>query len=303
MIILNINGPINSGKTTVSKILVNLLPKAIFIEVDELMSDEEQDKLGLSIEQGWTERQRRLNEKLLALKQLREYETVIFAYPIGEESYKTWSSLADKNTRFLNITLAPSLEECLKNRGTRELTDWERNRIKKMYEEGYQNRSYSDFIINNDNQKPEETAKIIKGFVDHALSDKQQWLHLVERRWSALLKGEKTSTFRLNEGFIHKGFLVYKDFPKEQLAEVVYVTRVYYVSLRQANEIDGYDEHTPDIETALKQMRSHYPEITLETPILFAQHLGVPETKRKYPKEVARILKKTMIEKKGECNG
>ena len=292
MLILNINGPINSGKTTVSKILVKLLPNATFIEVDELMSDEEKAKLGLSMQDGWAERQKRLNETLLALKQSRRYETVIFAYPISEKSYKTWTSMTDENTRFMNITLAPSLEECLKNRVTRELDDWERNRIKEMYEEGYQNRPYSDFIINNDNQTPQETAEVIKEFIEHALSPKQQWLHLVEKRWPALLNGEKTSTFRLNEGFIHKGFLVYKDCPKEQWAEVVYVTHVYYVPLRQANEIDGYDEHTPDMETALKQMQAHYPEITLDTPILFAQHLGVPETKQKYPQEVAEILKK-----------
>lgn len=290
MLILNINGPINSGKSTVSKILVNLLPNAIFIEVDELMSDEEEAKLGLSTQDGWAERQKRLNETLLALKQSRKYETVIFAYPISENSYKKWSSMADDTTKFLNITLAPSLEECLKNRGTRELDDWERNRIKEMYEEGYQNRSYSDFIINNDHQTPKETFEVIKGFVEHALSPKQQWLHLVERRWTALLNGEKTSTFRLNEGFIHKGFLVYKDCPKEQWAEVVYVTHVYYVPLRQAIEIDGYDEHTPDMETALKQMRVHYPDITLDTPILLAQHLSVPETKQKYAKEIKEIL-------------
>lgn len=291
MLILNINGPINSGKTTVSKILVSLLPEAIFIEVDELMSDEEEAQLGLSMQEGWAERQRRLNDKLLALKQSREYETVIFAYPISENSYKTWSFMADEETRFLNITLAPSLEECLKNRGTRELDDWERNRIKEMYEEGYQNRPYSDFIINNDHQTPTETAEIIKGFIEHTLSQKQQWLHLVERRWPALLKGEKTSTLRLNEGFIHKGFLVYKDCPKEQWAEVVYVTHVYYVPLRQALEIDGFDDHTPDIETGLKQMKVYYPEITFDTPIIFAQHLGVPETKQKYPEEVASILR------------
>ena len=291
MLILNINGPINSGKTTVSKILVNLLPNATFIEVDELMSDEEEAKLGLSMQDGWAERQKRLNETLLALKQSRKYETVIFAYPISKNSYKIWTSMADENTRFMNITLAPSLEECLKNRGTRELDDWDRNRIREMYEEGYQNRPYSDFIINNDNQTPEETAEIIRGFVEHALSPKQQWLHVVERRWSALLNGEKTSTFRLNEGFVHKGFLVYKDCPKEQWAEVVYVTRVYYVPFKQAVEIDGYDDRTPDMETALKQMRAFYPNITLETPLLLAQHLGVPETKQKYPKEVAKILK------------
>lgn len=290
MLILNINGPMNSGKSTVSKILVNLLPNATFIEVDELMSDEEQEKLGLSLQQGWLERHKRLNQKLQAFKKSHEYETVIFAYPIADNTYQDWKAMEDDQTKFMNITLAPSLEECLKNRGTRELNDWERNRIKEMYEEGYQNRSYSDFIINNDDKTPTETANIIKGFVEHALSPKQQWLHLVERRWPALLNGEKTSTFRLNEGFVHKGFLVYKDCPKEQWAEVVYVTHVYYVPLRQALEIDGFDEHTPDMETALKQMRVHYPDMTLDTPILFAQHLGVPETNKLYPNEVKEIL-------------
>lgn len=291
MLILNINGPINSGKSTVSKILVNMLPNATFIEVDELMSDEEQEKLGLTLQQGWRERHKRLNQKLKALKKSHEYETVIFAYPIADNTYQDWKALEDNETKFLNITLAPSLEECLKNRGARELNDWEKNRIRQMYEEGYQNRPYSDFIINNDNQTPQETAEVIKGFVEHALSPKQQWLHLVERRWPALLNGEKTSTFRLNEGFVHRGFLVYKDCPKEQWAEVVYVTRVYYVPLCQAIEIDGYDDHTPDMETALKQMKVHYPDITFDTPILFAQHLGVPETKAKYPEEVKKILR------------
>ena len=60
--------------------------------------------------------------------------------------------------------------------------------------------------------------------------------------------------------------------------------------LRQAIEIDGYDEHTPDMETALKQMRVHYPDITLDTPILLAQHLSVPETKKLYPNQVEEIL-------------
>ena len=166
MLILNINGLMNSGKSTVSKILVNLLSNATFIEVDELMSDEEQEKLGLSLQQGWRERHKRLNQKLKALKESHEYETVIFAYPIADNTYQEWKTLEDNTTKFLNVTLAPSLEECLKNRGTRELNDWDRNRIREMYEEGYQKRPYSDFIINNDNQTPEETAEIIKDFMN-----------------------------------------------------------------------------------------------------------------------------------------
>ena len=42
MRIININGPINSGKTTVSKLLQEKLPDCLFVEVDELLSDEEQ---------------------------------------------------------------------------------------------------------------------------------------------------------------------------------------------------------------------------------------------------------------------
>ena len=188
MLILNINGPMNSGKSTVSKILVNMLTNATFIEVDELMSDQKQEQLGLSLKEGWVERTKRLNKKLLSLKQSKAFETIIFAYPIADNTYQDWKAMADNQTHFLNITLAPSLEECLKNRGTRELNDWERNRIRQMYEEGYQNRPYSDFIINNDHQTPKQTAEIIKDFVEHALSSKQQWLHLVKRRWQALLK-------------------------------------------------------------------------------------------------------------------
>ena len=51
-----------------------------------------------------------------------------------------------------------------------------------------------DLIITSPLKRAKETAEIIKRFIEHALSPKQQWLHLVERRWSALLNGEKTST-------------------------------------------------------------------------------------------------------------
>ncbi len=291
MLILNINGPINAGKTTVSNILVNKLSRAVFIEVDDLLSDAEQKQLNLSMEQGWAERVRRLNAQLTAYKLSCAYDTVIFAYPIGKETHRYWSSMADKNTQFLNVTLAPSLENCLKNRGTRVLSDWEKNRIRQMYQEEYHNRPYADIIINNDNQTPNETAEIIKEFIVHCQNSDQQWLHLVERRWPALVSGEKTSTFRLNEGFVHRGFLVYKDCPNEKYAEVVYVNKVYYVPLRQAIAIDGFDDHTPDEATALRQMQAHYPDITLDTPILLAQHLGVPETKEKYPDIVRNILR------------
>ena len=42
------------------------------------------------------------------------------------------------------------------------------------------------------NQTPLETAK---GFIEHALSLKQQSLHLVERRWPALLNWQKNPLY------------------------------------------------------------------------------------------------------------
>lgn len=56
MLIININGAINSGKSTVSKILAQHLKSSRFVEVDDLLSDEEQSVLGLNRKEGWQER-------------------------------------------------------------------------------------------------------------------------------------------------------------------------------------------------------------------------------------------------------
>ena len=45
MKIINIGGAINAGKSTVSKIVARNLEKTVFIEVDDLLSDDEDAKL------------------------------------------------------------------------------------------------------------------------------------------------------------------------------------------------------------------------------------------------------------------
>lgn len=77
MLILNINGPINSGKSTVSKILVQQLKSACFIEVDDLLLDGERHLLGLNREEGWRERIRRLQEIVRTEKRKKQYENII----------------------------------------------------------------------------------------------------------------------------------------------------------------------------------------------------------------------------------
>ena len=82
----------------------------------------------------------------------------------------------------------------------------------------------------------------------------------------------------MNEGFVRPSFSLYKDCPNEHCHARL------YVPLKQAVEIEGFNEHTPDIETGLNQMQSHYPDIALDTPVLLVLHLSVSETEQKYPK-------------------
>ncbi|MBR1777173.1 MAG: hypothetical protein IJ752_01120 [Alphaproteobacteria bacterium] len=165
MLILNINGPINAGKTTVSKLLVKSLPDASFIEVDDLLSDEEEDRLGLSMEDGWRERVDRLEQIIWQKKADNSCRFLIFAYPIVRKNYERWKSYEDGQTHFFNITLSPSLEKCLMNRGTRELTEWELSRIRQMYEEHCHDPDFSDLIIDNGDQTPEQTAQVVLDFL------------------------------------------------------------------------------------------------------------------------------------------
>ena len=167
MLILNINGPINSGKSTVSKLLVTMLEHAVFIEVDNLMSNAERRILGLTVEGGWTEKLNRLDIKMDHLKTSHIYETVIFAYPITERYYERWQLWDDgHNDRFVNVTLAPPMEVCLSDRGSgRKLSEWEINRVKEMYEKGMDSPSFSDLIIDNGDETPEETAAKIRDFI------------------------------------------------------------------------------------------------------------------------------------------
>lgn len=165
MLILNINGPINAGKTTVSKLLAKMLPEALFVEVDDLLSDEEEERLGLLTEDGWKERIDRLEKVVFQKKADETCRVLIFAYPITREYYDRWKGYEDGRTRFVNITLSPSLEKCLTNRGARELTVWELSRIRQMYAEHYHDPDFSDMIVHNDTQTPEQTARAILDFL------------------------------------------------------------------------------------------------------------------------------------------
>ncbi|MDR2136020.1 MAG: hypothetical protein LBO76_05325, partial [Treponema sp.] len=73
--------------------------------------------------------------------------------------------ITNKKTDFLIITLCPEMKVCQTNRGTRELNDWERNRIVELYKNGVASYHRTDKFINNTYQTIEETVKEVLEFI------------------------------------------------------------------------------------------------------------------------------------------
>ncbi len=106
-----------------------------------------------------------------------------------------------------------------------------------------------------------------------------QTLELVDRRWPALLNGEKTDTIRWKEGMIKPGLLKYVACGDRNTTAWVWVVSVRKMLLKDV-------PNEPDKQDLLKRMQKHYPAITLTTEIDFIEHLSVPETLEKYAEEL-----------------
>jgi len=153
--IIFINGSINSGKSTVSKLLVKELPNTALLEIDvlrEMISF-------MPLEQSIPINQE--NALSLIRNFVNEGLNVVVPYPQSERSYNyAVDNLKDLDTKIYAFTLSPKLEKTLTNRGTRELDDWERKRIQYHYDVGINKPTFGE-IIDNTEQTPEETVKII----------------------------------------------------------------------------------------------------------------------------------------------
>ena len=162
--IINIGGAINAGKSTVGKLLEKMLPDSVFIEVDDLLSDEEEKDFP-SFEERILERLNRLYRLLAKYLQSHAPHYIIFAYPMGDKGYRAIKETAGDNANFVIITLNPPLAVCLSDRGTRKLSAWEQKRIGEMYRDGMNAYKHSDLIIDNGGETPEQTAGKIADYI------------------------------------------------------------------------------------------------------------------------------------------
>ena len=160
MMILLLNGSINAGKSTVSKRLCELLPRTAHVEVDSLrdfiswMPLEESIPINI--------------ETAIAVTKVfvRQGLNVVFSYPLRPEDYEILlREFAELGAPVYGVTLRPRLEVSLTNRGTRQLTDWERSRIPYHYETKLNEPAFG-IVIDNSTQTPDETAREILGYIE-----------------------------------------------------------------------------------------------------------------------------------------
>ncbi len=159
MIIL-LSGSINAGKTTVSKLLVQLLPRTAHVEVDDLSDFIEWMPLLESIPLNLA------NAAAVTRNFVMFGLNVIVSSPLRQEDYDyLLRELQPLGVPLHCITLDPSMAVALTNRGTRALTEWELGRIPQLYAEGIPNPAFG-IIIDNSHQTPEETAREILTQID-----------------------------------------------------------------------------------------------------------------------------------------
>lgn len=153
--IIFLNGSINSGKSTVSKLLAKELPNVALVEIDTLremiawMPIDEAVPINLE------------NAVSVVSNFAKRDMNVIVPYPLSEKNYQyIINGLKDLDVEIHTFTLAPKLEVTQSNRGERDITQQEQDRIKHHYNIGIHSPSFG-VVVDNTNQTPEETARYI----------------------------------------------------------------------------------------------------------------------------------------------
>jgi len=148
--VIHLNGPINSGKTTIGLALARVLPDARFIDGDD---HDAPDDAPFDVQ--WAIALERL---VTQIADTRERHLVI-AYPIAEAEFERLRAACDaRDARLFVVTLAPPEAIASSNRGSRALTDWERQRIAEMYREGYASRAFSQVVLDTSAATPDACA-------------------------------------------------------------------------------------------------------------------------------------------------
>ena len=155
--VIFISGSINSGKTTIAKLLQKKIPNTAHIEVDDLrafigwMPLEESIRINLD------------NTILLIDSFSRLGINSIVTYPLSKEEFEYMKERIKSRDTIYFFTLNPDLRTALSKRG-RKITEWERTRIRHHYATKINSPGFG-INIDNTRQSPEETVNEILSYI------------------------------------------------------------------------------------------------------------------------------------------
>ncbi len=164
--IIFINGSINSGKSTIAKILRKRIKQTVVVEADSFYyfigDDDDIERIGIENIIPVILKNATSSIRVFA----EEGYNVIVPYPISQKNHDFFvDKLNELKVPMVFFTLAPKLEIALQNRGGRELNDWERKRIIHHYDMGIHSPKFGT-IIDNSKQTPDETAEEILQYLN-----------------------------------------------------------------------------------------------------------------------------------------
>jgi hypothetical protein len=153
--IIFLNGSINAGKSTVARILVKSVENTALLEIDAFHEMIEWMPINQAVPLNLE------NAVSVISNFAKRGLNVIVPYPLPQKNYEYMiDNLKGFDTKIYFFTLSPKREKTLTNRGTRELTDQEKDRIKHHYNIGIPSPIFGE-IIDNSDQTPQETADYI----------------------------------------------------------------------------------------------------------------------------------------------
>ena len=154
--LIYINGSINSGKSTVGRLLAANLPRTVHVEIDDLRHFADclslSDVIPYCVE----------DSVMLTRNWLARGFNVVVTWPISLREYAVFERVAaDARVSIHAFTLRPPVEVAVSDRGGRQLSPRERNRIREQYRSSHIDPGIG-IVIDNGNQTPEETLEVIR---------------------------------------------------------------------------------------------------------------------------------------------
>ena len=154
---LFLNGNINSGKTTIGKLLEQKISDSVFVDVDYITKDYSFYEDVLTFPE-YSEL--RFNEMLKYIQKIKDDKFYIFGYLFFEYRYKKLADLLGTNN-FMFVTLAPPLSFLLEDKHDRKLKEIEKTKIKYFAELGIHNFPNHGIVIDNSVGSAQDAAEQI----------------------------------------------------------------------------------------------------------------------------------------------